>query len=88
MGNAVDYQFIRMVTGEKPRTWIVLNKRHGDVLGTISFYPAWRQFVFEAEPGCVFSSGCMRDVAAFCDEQRRQVLRPSKQLTMHVVGAE
>lgn len=56
--------------GRKTSTWQVVSKSHGDLLGTISWYAGWRQYVFEAEPGCVFSDGCLASVVAFLAEQK------------------
>lgn len=60
--------FVRMPHEGKTTKWGVVNRRHGDVLGGILWYGEWRQYVFEAVDGCVFSVGCLRDIAAFiCD---------------------
>lgn len=42
----------------------VLSRRHGDVLGVISWYQPWREYVFEAKPDTVWSRGCLREVTA------------------------
>ena len=43
----------------------MLTKRRGDWLGRILWYGQWRQYVFETEEGCVFSKGCLDDIADF-----------------------
>lgn len=39
--------------------------RHGDKLGTIKWYSAWRQYCFFPEDKCVFSGGCLIDIDKF-----------------------
>jgi hypothetical protein len=45
---------------------MVESRRHGDTLGVIKWYGPWRQYCFYPEPGCVFNSDCLRDIAGFC----------------------
>ena len=56
-------EFVRMPY--KTEVWSVLTKRRGDWLGRILWYGQWRQYVFETEEGCVFSKGCLDDIADF-----------------------
>lgn len=39
----------------------------GQVLGRVSWYSPWRRYSFFPEPGTLFESQCLRDIAAFCD---------------------
>lgn len=55
------------------RNAFVLNKRSGDVLGLIQWYPDWRCYVLHAVPeGVVFNGECLRDIATYMDEQTRK----------------
>jgi hypothetical protein len=57
--------FIRFeVIERKPKTNVydAFSLRHGDLLGRIYWYGAWHQYVFEAQPGTVWSDGCLADV--------------------------
>lgn len=72
-----EYEFIRFVEQEKPRErktprWSCVNKRYGDVLGTIAWLGRWRQFVFVPAGGAVFSSGCMQDIREFIGQLMQQ----------------
>jgi hypothetical protein len=40
----------------------VLSRRGGELLGVISWYPRWREHVFEAKPDTVWSNGCLCEV--------------------------
>lgn len=48
------------------RQWAVLSKNHGDFLGTIRWWGAWRQYVIDAN--AVFNKGCMEDIIKFIDD--------------------
>jgi hypothetical protein len=62
--------------GAKTDTWAVRNKRSGDLLGSIAWYGAWRQYCFYATvAGCVFNKGCLADIQEFLEaamEERRK----------------
>lgn len=45
--------------------WFVRSKRTRGALGHIVWYPAWRQWVFEAAPNTVWSHDCLADVSEF-----------------------
>lgn len=47
---------------EWPTGSVAVLSRGGSVLGVISYYPAWRQHVFEAAPDTVWSNGCLCEV--------------------------
>lgn len=44
---------------EKGDSVVVINKKDGDRLGIIIFYPAWNQFVFQAVPSTVINNECL-----------------------------
>lgn len=46
----------------------VLSKAHGDVLGTIRWYGAWRQYAFYPATGTLFNVGCLADIEAYIRE--------------------
>jgi len=71
MKDVVERQYIsfeRQPLRGKTSRWLVINNRHGDELGVIRWYGAWRQYTFEAEPECVFSAGCLDDIRGFIRE--------------------
>ena len=51
----------------KPRTFVysVRNVKHGEELGRVFWYGAWRQYVFESMQGAVWSCECLKKVADF-----------------------
>lgn len=72
-----EYMAFRLVA-EKPKTkvWDVESMRAGNVLGTISWYGEWRQYVFAPASGSVWSWDCLRTVQEFIkvrmDQRRKQ----------------
>lgn len=63
-----DYQFLHfMISQEKTKTsvWSCFT-RHGDELGTVKWYGAWRQYCYFPTQQAVYSAGCMDDIADFC----------------------
>lgn len=56
----------------KPRTktWGIVSKSSGDLLGVVEWYGPWRQYCFFPEEGMVFSKGCLEDINAFIEEHK------------------
>jgi len=57
-------------------TYQILNKRSGDPLGNIFWYPPWRSYTASFFSSSVWSQDCLQDVAAFIrslPSGRRQV---------------
>ena len=50
---------------DKTKVFRVRNKQHGNILGLIMWYGAWRQYAFFPSEETVFSSGCMQDITQF-----------------------
>jgi hypothetical protein len=66
--------FLRFVKRErlvnrKTDVFDAVSDRDGSNLGIIGFFPAWRKFVFEAQPFVVFDAVCLREIAEFCATQ-------------------
>lgn len=53
------------VHGGKTRRWRVESKNSGTLLGRISWYGPWRNFVFYPEDDTLFNVGCLMDINAF-----------------------
>jgi hypothetical protein len=49
-----------------------LRSKKGGLLGWIQYYPEWQEWVFEAEPECVFSHDCLADIEAKLKELNYQ----------------
>jgi hypothetical protein len=53
----------------KTGVWFCRNRKSKSILGTVSWYPAWRQYCFFPNGGMVFSAGCLDDIADFIKTQ-------------------
>lgn len=63
-----EYEYItmwHMPSNGKTSLWRVDNRRFGTVIGSISWYGAWRQYCFFPGEKTVFSAGCLRDIQNF-----------------------
>jgi hypothetical protein len=49
----------------KTSTWTIRAKSDGTRLGRVTFYPNWRQYIFEPGTATLWSVGCLRDVEIF-----------------------
>jgi hypothetical protein len=56
----------------KTSVWECFNKSAGSILGTLSWYGAWRQYCFFPEFDTVWSAGCLQDVIAFMNWLKEQ----------------
>jgi hypothetical protein len=45
----------------------IFNNNSNVIIGQLSFYNAWNQYVFESAPDCIFSASCLRDVIDFIE---------------------
>lgn len=46
--------------------WNCINNKHKTVLGVVSYYTSWRQYVFNAEDASnIFSQDCLEDIVDF-----------------------
>jgi hypothetical protein len=57
--------------GEKTSTWDVVSVRHGDLLGIIRWWGAWRQYTFFPSNNTVFNPDCLREISAFIEDQMK-----------------
>lgn len=53
--------------GMAPHEAYTILSERGDTLGTVEWYPRWKQYIFDPEAGAVFSHDCLRELAAFCE---------------------
>ena len=53
---------------EKP-VYKIYNKKSHELLGGLSYYRPWRQYVFSAREQCVFNNSCLRDVLDFMEKE-------------------
>lgn len=64
------YKHIHFVENNDQRfRYVCRNNKSNDILGFISFYSAWGQFIFEpATVHYVFSHDCLTDIADFLSQ--------------------
>jgi len=55
--------------GRKTDTYKVLSARDSLVLGSVSFYPKWRKYVFFPSQHMLFDPACLRELADFVERQ-------------------
>ena len=60
----------------KTKTWEVWTKEKGkpsfeggDFLGGVRWFGPWRCYAFYPTPNTIFEKTCLRDIAAFCEEE-------------------
>jgi len=51
----------------KTKVFYVRSKKHGFVVGSVSWFGRWRQYVFFLQPGMVFNKDCLCDIAQFLE---------------------
>lgn len=49
-------------TGRKTSILLVQSVTHGNILGEIRWYGAWRQYAFWPRAGTIWNTQCLRDV--------------------------
>lgn len=63
-----EYEYINITethdTG-KTKRWDIRSKSFDDMLGSIFWYGNWRQYIFNPEPGTIYSAGCLDDIRSF-----------------------
>lgn len=60
------YRFIHFEQTIMNGFWNCVNNKHKTVLGVVSYYKPWKQFVFNAEdPSDIFSQDCLADIIDF-----------------------
>lgn len=52
--------------------WNCYNTRHGDLLGSATWYTSWRQWVYTSIQGIVYSSECLADIKHFIDQMNER----------------
>ena len=62
------YMFIEFNEILENVQWMCVNRKEQDMLGVVSYYPRWRQWVFEPERYCQFSVDCMQDIIHFINQ--------------------
>jgi hypothetical protein len=53
--------------GKKTRQWEVTAVASDEVLGHVSFWGAWRKYVFKPLAATLYDASCMREIADFTE---------------------
>ena len=61
-------EFKQVSYNGKTKRFKVISKNHGDVLGKISWYGAWKQYVFSPAFETVWNRDCLKDIQDFIQE--------------------
>lgn len=56
----------------KTKRFEVISKLHGDVLGRISWYGAWRQYTFSPGYPTVWNNSCLKDIVNFLEQLMKE----------------
>lgn len=52
-----------------PQEWVLRNSRSKDILGFVSYYKPWKQYVIEfPHSDDVFNNQCLKDIADFLEQ--------------------
>lgn len=67
------YEYIHFVQrerkkGAKTDSWDILSNKSNDVLGTIKWYGAWRQYCLYSMGSCIFNTACLGHIREFIRE--------------------
>jgi|SRR5882724_5634382 len=54
---------------KKTRLWEVTAVASDEVLGIVSFWGAWRKYVFKPNAATLYDASCMREIADFTEAQ-------------------
>jgi hypothetical protein len=67
------FKFFRVEQAEHdPRYYRIFNKTPGDLLGNISYFARWDEFVFEPHPNSLWSSDQLRDIITYLNELNKE----------------
>jgi hypothetical protein len=66
--------------GKKTRQWEVTAVASDEVLGHVSFWGAWRKYVFKPLAATLYDASCMREIADFTEaESKKWRKRPAQE---------
>jgi hypothetical protein len=62
----------RLAERKTDNCWTVMPIGGGNELGEVKWFPAWRRFCFYPAVDTAFDQACLREIADFCEEKRRE----------------
>jgi hypothetical protein len=57
--------FVQLETRGKTSVWSCRNTHHGEELGIIKWWGAWRQYCYFPTVEAIYSAGCLQDIQEF-----------------------
>jgi hypothetical protein len=71
-GVIAEYEYMRVIWWSRSPSGktnvFEVQDRHLGTLGRVRWFGRWRQYVFYPERDCLFSAGCLRDLASFLED--------------------
>jgi hypothetical protein len=68
VGASYKWIFIfRTSEGKRTNKYSVRNKKTGHILGKLIWHTGWRQYCYFPRADCVYSAGCLKDIAGFLE---------------------
>ena len=64
--------FIKEAQPGKTSVWQCCNTKSGTSLGIVKWFGDWRQYCYFPTVQAVYSAGCLRDIADFMEQLRRE----------------
>lgn len=61
-------KFVKIISTGKTVRFSCINIHHGEELGEIKWYGAWRQYCYFANVSAVYSKGCLDDISDFLNQ--------------------
>lgn len=90
IGKYLSAENIKNQNGGSSRIWRIRNRGGGDELGLVTYYPRWRQWVFDPEYSTTYSAGCLREIADFLDriKQEESPVKPCQHKRVEFLGLQ
>lgn len=80
-GSATWIRFDELTPNPATKRWAVMPKDDGAQIGRVQWYGPWRKYCFMPMANTVFEQLCLREIAAFCEEQTKAHRKPNDKLT-------
>lgn len=65
IGQFIEAELLPRLPKHKSDRWHIYPKSGGCYIGVVSWFGAWRQYVFDPAPNTTYSAGCLDDIAKF-----------------------
>lgn len=72
MAKWIEFRETLTPLSNKTKRWEVISLRDGAILGRISWWNAWRKYVFSPSYPTVWEEDCLHDVAEFIESHTKE----------------